>query len=61
LVDRSEARVDYDRALHHALRARASEISASLPADAVEAVLLAALTRQIASIADTPVGENATP
>ncbi len=41
--DRSEARVDYDRALHHTLRGRATELAARLPADAVEAALLAGL------------------
>lgn len=32
-------RGDYDQALHHALRARATELAAGLPADAVEAGL----------------------
>ncbi len=39
----SRARLDYDQALHHELRARATELAAAGPGDAVEAALLAAL------------------
>lgn len=38
------ARADFDRALHFALRARATELAAALPADAVEKALQDALT-----------------
>ncbi|MBI3206663.1 MAG: hypothetical protein HYZ29_34320 [Myxococcales bacterium] len=37
------ARPEWDRALHHALVARATELAATLPADAVEKALLVAL------------------
>lgn len=37
------ARPEWDRALHHALVARATEVAATLPADAVETALQAAL------------------
>ena len=43
--DRSDARADYDQALHHALRARATELAASIAADAVETALATAERR----------------
>lgn len=42
--DDCEARADHDRALHFELRARATELAATLPADAVERALCDALT-----------------
>lgn len=40
----SSARPEWDRALHHALVARATELASTLPADAVERALLGALS-----------------
>ncbi|MCK6534260.1 MAG: hypothetical protein L6Q84_14900 [Polyangiaceae bacterium] len=41
--DDSFVRAEWDRALHHALVARATELAATLPADAVEKALCEAL------------------
>ena len=60
------ARPEWDLALHHALVARATELASTLPADAVESALTAALTSatsegrwsDVAALAH-PLGESA--
>lgn len=49
IAGQSEARVDHDLALHFELRARATELAAALPQDAVERALADALSAAVAA------------
>ncbi|MCC6900685.1 MAG: hypothetical protein IT377_17020 [Polyangiaceae bacterium] len=57
--DDSSARAEWDRALQHALAARATELAARLPADAVEKALMDALAAATAARAWAEVAQLA--